>query len=65
MERKYVQEYWREHQKVKVFLNNNDIYTGVIIEVGDDTILFQDKFNREIPISLDAISHIVPMGDVK
>ncbi|MBA7668664.1 hypothetical protein ES703_76779 [subsurface metagenome] len=46
--------------KVKVSLSTGDFYSGIILVVGDDSILFEDKFGSKIMISYDVIKVVAP-----
>ena len=49
--------------KVNLSLKNGTFYNGFILIVGDDSLLFLDKYNSEIMISLDAINVVAPFRE--
>jgi len=58
-------EYLRRYLNKKVHLINKDglHYNGKIVEVGDDSIVFLDKFNKELLFDFDAIRELHPLED--
>lgn len=60
MDKKILVKYKENGSRIKINLKNNMFYTGCIIEVYDDSVLFKDKFSDEIPINIDSISYIIP-----
>lgn len=62
MEKKYLERFWKEKIKVKLNLKNGKFYTGIIIELGDYSFIFLDKYNNKIPFDYDGISYIEPVG---
>jgi len=62
MDKKYLSKYKEEKTRIKVNLKNGRFYTGIILSLEDNTILFLDKFNIEMPIDLDSISYVELAG---
>jgi hypothetical protein len=58
MEKKYLSKFFEESIRVKLNLKNGKFYTGIIIELGENTLIFRDRFGNEIPFSLDAVAYI-------
>jgi len=58
MEKKYLEKFQKDKVRVKLNLKNGKFYTGVIIELSENTVLFLDKFGNELPFSLDSISYV-------
>ena len=55
-------KYKKSKMKVKLNLKNNLFFTGEIIDVTEDTILFRDKYDDEILIQIDSISYVAPIS---
>lgn len=53
------------NQHVEIFLNNEFKYTGKIIRIEDDTIIFLDKFNKEVGIDSSIIILIQPIKEAE
>ena len=49
-------------KKVKIFLRNNRIYTGIIHKVSNSAIVMQDKYGDEVIITPESISEIISSG---
>jgi len=49
-------------QYVKIFTKIKRIYSGRIVTVGKDIIVFKDKNQKEVLISIDDISSIEPIS---
>ena len=47
--------------KIKIFLNNNLIFSGKILKLSDDSLIFLDKNNAEIAIENSSIISIIPL----
>lgn len=62
MEKKYLQEFYEEKTKVRLNLKNGKFYTGIIIELGEHTLLFLDKYDSKIPFDYDSIAYVDPLG---
>ncbi len=58
MDKKFIEKYYKEKIKVRLNLKNGYFYSGYIISIEGNTILFKDKFGEEIPIALDSISYV-------
>ena len=61
MEKKYLVDFYKKKVKVKLNLKNGKFYTGIIIELGEHSLVFRDKFDIEIPFDYDGISYVEPM----
>ena len=47
------------NKRIKIFLKNNNIfYTGSIQELGEESLILLDKYDKDVILSLDCISHI-------
>lgn len=53
MDKQAIIQYKNKH--IKLFLKNNDVYTGQIESVGDTSFTLLDKFNEHISIAFDNI----------
>jgi len=58
MERKRLEIFFKKKQKIKLNLINGRFFTGIIIDLDDDSLVFKDKFDNELTFSLDSISYI-------
>lgn len=47
-----------QDKKIKLFLNNGNIFTGHIEQLEEDSLTIIDKFQEKVTISLDSISLI-------
>ena len=47
-----------ERRRIFITLKSKRIFSGTIEKLGKTSILIKDKFDEEIPISLDSIQHI-------
>ena len=64
MDRKPLEQFYKDKTKIKLNLNNGRFYTGVIVELYETSLLFKDKYGNKIPFSLDVISYIdIARGD--
>ena len=50
-------------RRIKLFLNNNFIYTGYINKIIGNTVIFIDKYNKKIPIDAECIDLINDMEE--
>ena len=58
IDRRLLEHFYTEKTRIKLNLNNGRFYTGIIIELSESSLLFEDKFGSKIPFSLDVISYI-------
>lgn len=64
MEKERLINYFEDKTKIKLNLKNGRFYTGYIINLTEQSLLFKDRFNNELPFDLDCISYIdVVKGD--
>ena len=63
MKKDVIERYLNEY--VILFLNNNLKFTGHIVEIFDDSIVFIDKFQKQIVISSSEITLIQPAENLK
>jgi hypothetical protein len=61
VEKKYLIQFFEKKVKVKLNLKNGKFYTGIIIELGEYSLVFRDKFGAEIPFDYDGISYVEPI----
>lgn len=60
MEKKYLTNFYENKVKVKLNLKNGKFYTGIIIELGEHSLVFLDKYNNQIPFDYDSIAYVDP-----
>ncbi len=65
MEKKYLLRFYKEKIKVKLNLKNGKFYTGIILELGEHSLVFLDKFDNKIPFDYDGISYVEPIRENK
>lgn len=53
MERKQIEHYYQK--KVRLILKNQDIYTGKVTSISENSLTILDKFNEHVTISFDSI----------
>jgi hypothetical protein len=54
MDRQAIIQY--QDKQIKLFLKNNDIYSGQIETIGESSFTLLDKFNEHITISFDNVA---------
>ena len=47
-----------KHKRVKVRLDTGFFYSGEILEANEDSLLFHDKFGKDLALSYSAITVI-------
>lgn len=62
VEKKYLKKFYEEKIKVKLNLKNGKFYTGEIIELGKNVLVFLDKFKTKIPFDYDSLSYVEPVN---
>jgi len=65
MDKKYIQKYLEDKIRIKINLKNGRFYSGIILSLDGNTLLFEDKFGDTLPIDLDSISYIEPIRGEK
>ena len=65
MDKKYIQKYLEDKTRIKINLKNGRFYSGIILSLDGNTLLFEDKFGDTLPIDLDSISYIEPIRGEK
>lgn len=63
MDKKIIQEYLKNNTRIKLNLKNGFFYQGYITSIENNTVIFRDKFDTIIPIELDSISYVIPVGN--
>lgn len=62
MDKEIIANFQGKHVKVTLNLEKQNfktrVYSGRIIQLGDDGILFKDKFNQQVYIKYDTIQRI-------
>ena len=61
MEKEALLSLFNNKTRIKINLKNGLFYSGVILELRDTSLIFKDKYDNEIPISLDSISYVIPI----
>ncbi len=56
-----LEKYKDTKQKVKINLQNGRFYTGLIIKIEDNSVIFLDKFQHEMMINISSIAYIIPV----
>lgn len=62
-QRKYFEKLVLSKQKVKIVVRNGYYYAGQIMAVSTNSILFLDKFNKEIYFSFEDIARVEAIQD--
>lgn len=65
MDKGHLKEHFKKRTIIKIFLKNNNLYTGKILNIGETSILISDKYGEHVLISLDSISYVVPANEKK
>jgi len=63
MKEEIIARFIEEKRKVCISLKTGSFYKGFILVLGDNSVLFKDKFGDEMMFSLDIIESIVPARD--
>lgn len=63
MEREFLEQYYKKQTKIKIVLNDSDVFTGVIKKLGETNLVLLDKFNEEVSLSLKTIDRAVPLPE--
>jgi hypothetical protein len=50
------------NKSIKIFLKNGYVYSGIIVDISEETIMVIDKFGGNVLIALDNISSITELG---
>lgn len=58
VEKKYLQQFFEEKVKLKLNLKNGKFFTGIILELGEHSLLFLDKYNNKLPFEYDSIAYV-------
>ena len=63
MEKEALLSLFNNKTRIKINLKNGLFYSGVILELRDTSLVFKDKYDNEIPISLDSIAYVIPIKE--
>lgn len=63
MEKQLLEPYFQNKIRIRLNLKNGKFLTGVILQLSESSLVFLDKFNEQIPISLESISYILKDGE--
>ena len=58
-EDKFIEKLISEKKKVKISLQEGFVYTGFVVGMSENSILFQDKFKQEMMIFMKDIRRIL------
>lgn len=58
MEKELLINYFENKTQIKLNLKNNRFFTGTIIKLLDQSLVFKDRFENELTFDLDSISYI-------
>ena len=61
MEKKYLTDFYENKIKVKLNLKNGKFYTGIIVELGEHSFIFLDKYDNKIPFDYDSVAYVEPI----
>ena len=62
MEREFLEKFYKERTRIKIVLDGNDVFTGVIKKLGDTNLVLLDKFNEEVSLSIKTIDRAFPFS---
>lgn len=62
MEKRFLEDFYNNKVNIKLNLKNGKFYTGLIIEMGEHTLFFLDKYNTKIPFDYDSIAYAEPVN---
>jgi len=65
MKKENIQQYYEEKNLIKIVLKDSYNFSGRIKEINDDSLIFIDKFNSAVTISLSEIAYIVLLNNKK
>ena len=63
MEREFLEKYYKEGTRIKIVLDDKDVFTGVIKKLGDNNLILLDKFGEEVSLSLKTIDRALPFSE--
>ena len=63
MEREFLEKFYKERTKIKIVLDDKDIFTGVIKKLGDTNLILLDKFGDDVSLSLKTIDRALPFSE--
>ena len=58
MEKEYLEAFFKNHTKIRLNLKDKRVYTGYIIKLTDNSLVFKDKYDHELPFDLEVIAYI-------
>lgn len=62
MDKKNILAFQENKTTVRINLKNGYFFTGIIVSIDESSIMFKDKFGKDMPIDLDSISYVIPVG---
>jgi len=63
MEREFLEKYYKEGTRIKIVLDDKDVFTGVIKKLGDTNLILLDKFGEDVSLSLKTIDRALPFPE--
>ncbi|VVB78535.1 Uncharacterised protein [uncultured archaeon] len=65
MEKELLEKHYNKNSKIRINLKSGQFYRGEISELKENSLIFLDKFENEILISLDSIAYVIPFREIK
>lgn len=63
MKKELLEQYIGAKKKVKINLSDKRFFTGQIVSIDNESLIFYDKFGAKILINLAAIAYIADVED--
>lgn len=63
MEKEFLEKFYKERTKIKIVLDDRDVFTGVIKKLGDINLILLDKFGKDVSLSLKTIDRAIPFSE--
>jgi len=63
MEKEFLEKFYEKRTRIKIILNNNDVFTGVIKKLGDVNLILLDKFGGDVSLTLKTIDRALPFSE--
>ena len=58
MDKEHLDKFYENNTKIILTLKGGRFYTGYILNFGESSFMFKDKYDNEIPISYDAVEFV-------
>ena len=63
MEREFLEKFYKNKVRIKIVLDDKDVFTGVIKKLGDNNLVLLDKFGKDVSLTLKTIDRDLPFSE--